>query len=196
MDRHIPVPDRDLDGPFLMPIEAVHTIPGRGTVVTGRVERGRVKVGDKVEIAGRTDASREVVITGTQAFRKDIPEAHAGLNVGLLLRGLEREAALRGAVIIAPGSLRAHKAGAAEIFVLTAAEGGRHTPFATGYAPQFYFGASDVPAVLETDGAIEPGDRATVRFDLVRPTAFEPGMRFVIREGGKTIGAGVVTSAQ
>jgi elongation factor Tu len=196
MDRHIPVPERDLDGPFLMPIEGVHTIPGRGTVVTGRVERGRVKVGDKIEIAGRSDLAREVVVTGTQAFRKDIPEATAGLNVGLLLRGLERNDVDRGAVVIAPKSLRAHSQGAAEIFVLTAAEGGRHTPFASGYAPQFYFGAADVPAVLDTDGAIEPGDRATVRFTLTRPTAFDPGMRFVIREGGKTIGAGVVTSAQ
>jgi elongation factor Tu len=195
MDRHIPVPERDANGPFLMPIEAVHTIPGRGTVVTGRVERGRVKVGDRIEIAGRTDRAREVVVTGTQAFRKDIPEATAGLNVGLLLRGLDREEVARGEVVIAPGSLRAHQAGAAEIFVLTAAEGGRHTPFATGYAPQIYFGASDVPAVLDTDGAVEPGDRATVRFTLPRPTAFEPGMRFVIREGGKTVGAGVVTAA-
>jgi elongation factor Tu len=195
MDRHIPVPDRDLEGPLLMPIEAVHTIPGRGTVVTGRVERGRVKVGDRVEIAGRVELGREVVVTGTQAFRRDIPEAHAGLNVGLLLRGLERDEVARGQVVIAPGSLRAHSTGAAEIFVLTAAEGGRHTPFATGYAPQFYFGASDVPALLDTDGAVEPGDRATVRFTLGKPTAFEPGMRFVIREGGKTIGAGVVTSA-
>ncbi len=195
MDEHIPVPERDVNAPFLMPIEAVHTIPGRGTVVTGRVERGRVKVGDKVEIAGRSDRGREVVVTGTQAFRKDIPEASAGLNVGVLLRGLERDEVARGQVVIAPGSLRAHTSGAAEIFVLTAAEGGRHTPFATGYAPQLYFGASDVPAVLDTDGAIDPGDRATVRFTLVRPTAFEPGMRFVMREGGKTIGAGVVTSA-
>jgi elongation factor Tu len=195
MDRHIPVPERDLEGPFLMPIEAVHTIPGRGTVVTGRVERGCVKVGDRVEIAGRSDRGREVVVTGTQAFRRDVPEAAAGLNVGLLLRGLDREEVARGQVVIAPGSLRAHDSGAAEIFVLTAAEGGRHTPFASGYAPQFYFGATDVPAVLDIDGAVEPGDRATVRFALAKPTAFEPGMRFVIREGGKTIGAGIVTSA-
>jgi elongation factor Tu len=195
MEQHIAVPPRDLEGPFLMPIEAVHTIPGRGTVVTGRVERGRVKVGDKVEVAGRVDDGKVVVVTGTQAFRKDIPEASAGFNVGILLRGLDRDDVARGQVLIAPGSLRAHGRGVAEIFVLTAAEGGRHTPFASGYAPQFYFGASDVPAVLDTDGTVEPGDRATVRFDLARPTAFEPGMRFVIREGGKTIGAGVVTAA-
>ncbi len=195
MDRHIAVPQRDTEGPFLMPIESVHTIEGRGTVVTGRVERGRVKVGDKVELAGRTDRGREVVVTGTQAFRKDVPEAVAGMNVGLLLRGLDRDEVARGQVVITPGSLRAHQAGAAEIFVLTAAEGGRHTPFATGYAPQLFFGASDVSAVLETDATVDPGDRATVRFTLARPTAFEPGMRFVMREGGKTIGAGIVISA-
>ncbi len=196
MDQHIVVPPRDVDGPFLMPIEAVHTIEGRGTVVTGRVERGRVKVGDRVEIAGRNDEGRAVVVTGTQAFRKDIPEATAGLNVGLLLRGLDRDEVARGQVVIAPGSLHAHRGGEAEIFVLTAAEGGRHTPFSTGYAPQLFFGATDVSAVLETDAVVEPGDRATIRFQLARPTAFEPGMRFVLREGGKTIGAGVVTSAR
>ena len=195
MDRHIAVPERDTEGPFLMPIESVHTIEGRGTVVTGRVERGRIKVGDKVELAGRTDRGREVVVTGTQSFRKDVPEAIAGMNVGLLLRGLDRDEVARGQVVITPGSLRAHHGGSAEIFVLTAAEGGRHTPFATGYAPQLFFGASDVSAVLDTDGAVEPGDRATVRFTLTRPTAFEPGMRFVMREGGKTIGAGIVTAA-
>ena len=171
MDEHITVPPRDLDGPFLMPIEAVHTIEGRGTVVTGRVERGRVKVGDRVEIAGRNDEGRAVVVTGTQAFRKDIPEAVAGLNVGLLLRGLDRDEVARGQVVIAPGSLHAHRSGEAEIFVLTAAEGGRHTPFATGYAPQLYFGTTDVSAVLQTDAAVEPGDRATIRFELAAVAA-------------------------
>ena len=194
MDEHFQTPERDMDSPFLLPIEHVYTIPGRGTVVTGRVERGRVKVGDKVEIAGRRDDEREVVVTGTQAFHKDIPEAHAGLNVGLLLRGVARDEVERGQVIVAPGSIRSHLAGSAEIFVLTKDEGGRHTPFGTGYTPQFFFGASDVSATLETtdNALVEPGDRATVGFKLDKPSAFEPGMRFAIREGGKTVGAGVV----
>jgi len=194
MDRHVVPPPRDLAAPFLMPVESVHTIPGRGTVVTGRVERGRIKVGDRVEIAGRSESARAVVVTGTQAFHKDIPEAAAGLNVGLLLRGVEREEVERGQVIIAPGSLRSHARGRAEIFVLTKEEGGRHTPFGTGYTPQFYFGATDVSATIDVGdaAAIAPGDHATVDFRLNRPTAFEAGMRFAIREGGKTVGAGKV----
>jgi len=197
MDAHFKAPDRDMDSPFLLPIEHVYTIPGRGTVVTGRVERGRVRVGDRVEIAGRRDDGREVVVTGTQAFHRDIPEAHAGLNVGLLLRGVARDEVERGQVIVAPGSIRSHTSGSAEIFVLTKEEGGRHTPFGSGYTPQLFFGASDVSATLRTDedAAVEPGDRATVAFTLDKPTAFEPGMRFAIREGGKTVGAGVVLDA-
>jgi elongation factor Tu len=197
LDEHVAVPDRDMDAPFMMPIEGVHTIPGRGTVVTGRVERGRIKMGDKVEIAGQSDKEREVVVTGTQAFHKDIPEAVAGLNVGLLLRGVDRDEVVRGQVIIAPGSIKSHGGGKAEIFVLTKDEGGRHTPFGTGYTPQFFFGASDVTATIEVDqdAVIEPGDRATIAFKLFKPTAFEQGMRFAIREGGKTVGAGFVTEA-
>lgn len=197
MDQHIGVPVRDLEAPFLLPIESVHTIPGRGTVVTGRVERGRLKAGDKVQVAGRSEAGRDVVVTGTQAFHRDIPEAHAGLNVGLLLRGVERDEVQRGQVIIAPDSIGAHSKGRAEIFVLTADEGGRHTPFATGYTPQFYFGAADVSATIEvdTEAPVSPGDHATVGFALGKPTAFEVGMRFAIREGGKTVGAGKIIAA-
>lgn len=196
MDEHIVVPPRDFDAPFLLPVESVHTIPGRGTVVTGRVERGRVVVGDKVQVAGRRESGRDVVVTGTQAFHRDIPEAHAGLNVGLLLRGVERDEVQRGQVIIAPGSIGAHSGGRAEIFVLTEDEGGRHTPFATGYTPQFYFGAADVSATIELDAesVVSPGDHATVGFALGKPTAFEVGMRFAIREGGKTVGAGKIVA--
>lgn len=196
MDNNIPMPERNMDAPFLMPIEGVHTIKGRGTVVTGKVDRGQVKVGEKVEIAGRTDKEREVVVIGTQAFHKDIEAAVAGQNVGLLLRGVERDEVVRGQVIIEPDSIKSHGGGKAEIFVLTKDEGGRHTPFGSGYKPQFYFGASDVSATLEAEGTISPGDRATVGFKLDKPTAFEKGMRFAIREGGKTVGAGVVIEAE
>lgn len=194
LDRHIRVPERDLDGAFLMPIEGVHSIVGRGTVVTGRVERGRLRVGDSVEIAGRNESGRNVVVTGIQAFHKDVPEAKAGLNVGLLLRGVECRDVVRGQVLIAPASLGTHESARAEIFVLTAKEGGRHTAFNSGYMPQLFFGASDVTATVETEGdrPVSPGDRATVQLALHRATAFEPGMRFAIREGGKTVGAGVV----
>jgi len=196
LDTKIPLPERDANAPFLMPIEDVFSIPGRGTVVTGRVERGTVKVGDKVELAGKSEEAQEVVVTGTQAFRKNIPAAVAGLNVGLLLRGMPRDGVQRGQVIVAPGSVQSHSTGEAEIFVLTKAEGGRHTPFGTGYKPQFYFGAADVSATLETaeHAMIEPGDNTTIKFKLDKPTAFEQGMRFAIREGGKTVGAGVITA--
>jgi len=196
MDEHLPVPKRDRESPFLMPIENVHTIPGRGTVVTGRVERGILTKGQTVEIVGRTDGKPlAAVVTGIQAFHKDIPEAAAGLNIGMLLRGIDRDEVLRGQVAVAPGSLLPHEKGKAEIFTLTAKEGGRHTSFSGGYRPQFYFGATDVTAaVVPEDGkVVEPGDRATVDFELVSPVACEPGMRFAIRGGGKTVGAGMVT---
>ena len=195
MDEHVHIPDRDMDAPFLMPIENVYSIPGRGTVVTGKVDRGRLRPGDKIEIAGRRDDGREVVVTGAQSFHKDIEEAFAGLNVGLLLRGVDRDEVQRGQVAVAPGSIRSHSGGRAEIFVLTEEEGGRHTAFGTGYTPQFFFGAADVSATLKVDGTVAPGDRATITFELDKPTAFEPGMRFAIREGGKTVGAGVVLEA-
>jgi elongation factor Tu len=195
MDDHLVVPERDETGAFLMPIEGVNTISGRGTVVTGRVERGSIPVGTEVQIVGRTDSKPIVaVVTGIQAFHKDIPAAKAGLNVGMLLRGVERDAVQRGQVAIKPDSIKPHKVGKAEIFTLSEKEGGRHTGFGTGYSPQFFFGASDVTAVVDVGevGSVTPGDRAEIAFTLNKPVACEPGMRFAIREGGKTVGAGVV----
>jgi elongation factor Tu len=195
LDTSIPDPVRDFDSPFLMPIEGVHTIEGRGTVVSGRVERGTLKVGDKVEIVGLDNEGRELVVTGTQAFRKDVPEVRAGMNVGLLLRGLKRDGVERGQVLSAPGAIKAHTSGRAQIFVLTKEEGGRHTPFAGGYQPQFFFGVTDVTGIIHVadDGVVSPGDQAEVSFDLRKPVGIEKGMRFAIREGGKTVGAGLVT---
>ena len=195
MDEHLIVPERDESAPFLMPIEGVCTIPGRGTVVTGRVERGSIPVGTEVEVVGRTDNKPIMaVVTGIQAFHKDIPDAKAGLNVGILLRGVDRDDVQRGQVAIAPGSIQPHKVGKAEIFTLSEKEGGRHTGFGTGYSPQFFFGASDVTAVVDVGevGSVAPGDRAEISFVLNKPVACEKGMRFAIREGGKTVGAGVV----
>jgi elongation factor Tu len=195
LDVAIPDPVRDFDSPFLMPIEGVHTIPGRGTVVSGRVERGVVKVGDAVEIVGLDNGGAEVVVTGTQAFRKNVAEARAGMNVGLLLRGLKREDVQRGQVLSAPGAIRAHTKGKAQIFVLTQEEGGRHTPFASGYRPQLFFGVTDVTGVIQVDEgkSVHPGDQAEIAFELTKPVGIEAGVRFAIREGGKTVGAGLVT---
>jgi elongation factor Tu len=178
-----------------MPIEGVHTIEGRGTVVTGRIERGTVKVGDKVEIVGLDNEGAEVVVTGTQSFHKDVAVARAGMNVGLLLRGLKRDDVERGQVLSAPGAIKAHTKAKAQIFVLTKEEGGRHTPFTSGYAPQFFFGVTDVTGTVHLDeGAlVAPGDRADVSFELKKPVGLEKGVRFAIREGGKTVGAGLVT---
>jgi elongation factor Tu len=192
LDTHIPDPTRDYVSPFLMPVEDVFTIAGLGTIVTGRVERGVLPVGATVEIVGRAETNG-VVVTGIQSFHKDRPEARAGDNVGLRLRGVRRDDIARGDVITAPGAVRAHAQGEAEVYVLAAAEGGRHTPFASGYTPQFFFGATDVTGELDTDAAVEPGEHACVRFRFVRPIGVEPGMRFALREGGRTIGAGVVT---
>jgi elongation factor Tu len=197
LDR-MKVPERDVAGPFLMPIEGVCTIPGRGTVVTGRVERGTLALGQAIQVVGRNDGEPlAAVVTGIQMFHKNIPEAKAGLNVGLLLRGVDRDQVERGQVVIQPGSMHPHREGAAEIFTLTEREGGRHTGFGSGYSPQFFFGACDATAVLDVGevGTVSPGDRATVKFKLGKPVAFEPGMRFAIREGGKTVGAGVVLAA-
>ena len=196
LDTHIPDPVRDFDAPFLMPIEGVHTIEGRGTVVSGRVERGVLKVGDKVEIVGLDNEGAEVVVTGTQAFRKDIPQARAGMNVGLLLRGLKRDDVERGQVLSAPGAIKARTKGKAQIFVLTKEDGGRHTPFASGYQPQFFFGVTDVSGTIhlaDESGVVSPGDSTEISFDLGKPVGIEQGMRFAIREGGKTVGAGLVT---
>ena len=196
MDTYFQVPERDLESPFLMPIEGVCTIPGRGTVITGRVERGRLAVGDTIELVGRSeDKPRSVVVTGIQAFHRDIPSADAGLNVGMLLRGVERGEVERGQVAIAPGSLQPHVAGRAEVLTLSTKEGGRHTAFTSGYRPQLYFGATDVSATLDVGevGRVDPGQRAEIGFRLDKPVACEPGMRFAIREGGRTVGAGFVT---
>jgi elongation factor Tu len=197
LDTRIPDPVRDYSGPFMMPVEGVHTIAGRGTVVSGRVERGVIRVGDSLEIVGLSRAGEEqVVVTGVQSFRKDVAEARAGMNVGLLLRGVKRDDVVRGQVVVKPGALKPHRAGRAQIFVLSKDEGGRHTPFGSGYQPQFYFGPTDVTGVIRVDtetGMVEPGAQAQVSFELNKPVAIETGMRFAMREGGKTIGAGVVT---
>jgi len=194
LDERIPLPERDLTSPFLMPIEGVCTIPGRGTVVTGRIERGVLRLQDEVELVGRTDAARSVVVIGIQEFHKDVREAVAGHNVGLLLRGVGRNEVVRGQTLIARGSVTAHRSGSAAIFLLSASEGGRRTPCRTGYTPQFYFGASDVPGkLILRDPSLGPGERAEVEFELGHAIALEAGMRFAMREGGRTVGAGIVS---
>ena len=199
MDTHFPAPERDLASPFLMPIEDVFTIEGRGTVVTGRVERGVLPVGAGVEIVGLTDDGkpRVVVVTGIQSFHKDRPEAAAGENVGLLLRGVRREEVVRGQVVSVPGAIQPHAVGQADVYVLGAKEGGRHTPFGTGYMPQFFFGATDVTGILEVSGeVVQPGERTRVVFRLQHAVGIEPGMRFALREGKRTVGAGIVLSVE
>lgn len=191
----LPAPERDYTSPFMMPIEDVFSIPGRGTVVTGRVDRGTIKVGQAVEIVGLESEGREVVVTGTQAFHKDVPEARAGMNVGLLLRGVKRDEVRRGQILAVPKSIKPHVRAEAEILVLTSAEGGRHKPFGTGYTPQFFFGTTDVTGVIDVGdvGVVNPGDRAKITFKLLKPVGLEEKMRFAIREGGKTVGAGFIT---
>jgi len=196
LDR-VPEPVRDLDAPFAMPIEDVFHIKGRGTVVSGRVERGRAVVGDRVEIVGLVapELQRDgVVVTGTQQYRRDVPEAAAGMNVGLLLRGVDRHEVRRGQMIAARGSIRPHSLARAEIFVLAADEGGRRTPFHSGYRPQAFIGTTDVTCVVTVpDGsAVHPGDHTTVELRLTRPAAMEVGTRIALREGGRTVGAGIV----
>ena len=202
IDAHIPDPTRDFDSPFMLPIESVHTIEGRGTVVTGRIARGVLPVGAKVEIIGLLDEDakpREVVVTGIQMFHKDLPEARAGENCGFLLRGVKRDEVVRGQVLIAPGSVKPHAKARAELFLLTAKEGGRHTPLIKGYKPQFFFGTTDVTGTISDLGVndlLTPGDHAEVGLELMKPVGMEPGMRFAVREGGKTVGAGVVLSVE
>jgi elongation factor Tu len=194
LDEHVPTPERDLASPFLMPIEGVCTILGRGTVVTGRIERGKLTLGQEVELVGRSEAARAVVVTGIQEFHRDVPEAMAGHNVGLLLRGIGRDEVVRGQTLIARGSVTAHRSGTAQVFLLSASEGGRKTPCGSGYTPQFYFGASDVPGkLLLAERVLGPGERGEVEFELGHATALEAGMRFAMREGGRTVGAGVVS---
>ncbi|MDP1828754.1 MAG: elongation factor Tu [Archangium sp.] len=196
LDTRVPLPTRDETGPFLMPVEDVFTIAGRGTVVTGRVQRGVIRQLDEVEVVGGGEPMRSVV-TGIEAFHELLPEARAGDNVGLLLRGLERDVLTRGQLIVAPGTIHPHRVGEAELFTLSEKEGGRHTPFGTGYMPQFYFGATDVTGTLEVRGdAVVPGDRALVGFTLQRAVGIEAGMRFALREGGRTIGAGIITAVR
>lgn len=191
----LPAPERDFDSPFMMPIEDVFSISGRGTVVTGRADRGTLRVGDAIEIVGLAGEGREVVVTGTQAFHKDVDEVRAGMNVGLLLRGVKRDEVRRGQIVAAPGSIESHTQAEAEILVLTEAEGGRHKPFGTGYTPQFFFGTTDVTGTIDVGdvGIVNPGDRATISFKLKKEVGIEEKMRFAIREGGKTIGAGFIT---
>src|SRR4051812_18033920 len=195
MDRYIPVPKREVDKPFLMPVEDVFSISGRGTVVTGRIERGIVKVNDEVEIIGLVPTVK-TTCTGVEMFRKLLDEGQAGDNVGVLLRGTKREEVQRGQVLAKPGSITPHTKFEAEVYVLTKEEGGRHTPFFSGYRPQFYFRTTDVTGSANLLGGAEmcmPGDNARVQVELSKPIAMDEGVRFAIREGGKTVGSGVVT---
>ncbi|HXJ91287.1 MAG TPA: elongation factor Tu [Terriglobia bacterium] len=195
VDKYVPLPVRDVDKPFAMPIEDIFSISGRGTVVTGRIERGKVKVGEEIEIVGFRETQKKVV-TGVEMFRKLLDEGIAGDNVGLLLRGTEKEDVERGQVVCKPGSITPHKKFKAEAYILTKEEGGRHTPFFTGYRPQFYFRTTDVTGDVKLAEGVEmvmPGDNATVGIELISPVAMEKGLRFAIREGGHTVGAGAVT---
>jgi elongation factor Tu len=196
IDSYIPVPERDIDKPFLLAIEDVFSITGRGTVVTGRVERGKLGLQEEVEIVGFTDSIRKTVVTGIEMFRKTLDSAVAGDNVGLLLRGVEKDEVERGQVVCKPGTISPHTKFNSEVYVLTKEEGGRHTPFFTGYRPQFYFRTTDVTGSLKLPDGVEmvmPGDNINLYVELITPVALEEGLRFAIREGGHTVGAGVVT---
>ncbi|HAW71206.1 MAG TPA: elongation factor Tu [Firmicutes bacterium] len=196
VDKYIPTPQRAVDKPFLMPVEDVFTITGRGTVATGRVERGTVKVGEEVHIIGLQEEIRKTVVTGVEMFRKLLDQAEAGDNVGLLLRGIDRKDVERGQVLAKPGSITPHTKFEGEVYVLSKDEGGRHTPFFNGYRPQFYFRTTDVTGVAKLPEGVEmvmPGDNIKMYIELITPIAMEEGLRFAIREGGRTVGAGVVT---
>jgi len=195
VDKYIPIPQREIEKPFLMPVEDIFTISGRGTVATGRVERGKVKVGEEIEIVGIRDTVKRVV-TGVEMFRKLLDEGLAGDNVGLLLRGTDKNEVERGQVIAAPGSITPHTHFKAQAYVLTKEEGGRHTPFFNGYRPQFYFRTTDVTGVAELPEGTEmvmPGDNVNLTIKLITPIAMEKGLRFAIREGGRTVGAGTIS---
>ncbi|RKP45094.1 elongation factor Tu [Cohnella endophytica] len=199
IEKFIPNPERATDKPFLMPVEDVFTITGRGTVATGRVERGIIKVGDEAEIIGLHEETRKSVVTGVEMFRKLLDQAQAGDNIGALLRGVDRKDIERGQVIAKPGSVKPHTEFTAQIYVLTSAEGGRHKPFFTGYRPQFYFRTTDVTGIINLPEGTEmvmPGDNIEVTVQLIAPIAVEEGTRFAIREGGRTVGAGAVASIQ
>ncbi|GAB6934814.1 MAG: elongation factor Tu [Bacillota bacterium] len=196
VDEYIPTPQREVDKPFLMPIEDVFTITGRGTVATGRVERGTLKVGDEVEIVGLRDEIKKTTVTGVEMFRKILDQAEAGDNIGALLRGVDRKEVERGQVLAKPGTVKPHTKFKAEVYVLTKEEGGRHTPFFNGYRPQFYFRTTDVTGTIKLPEGVEmvmPGDNVNFEVELIAPIALENGTRFAIREGGRTVGAGVVT---
>ena len=196
VDEFIPTPERAVDKPFLMPVEDIFSITGRGTVATGRVERGTVKVQDTVEIVGLTEEKRQVVVTGVEMFRKLLDEAYAGDNIGLLLRGVQRNEIERGQVLAKPGTINPHTKFSSEVYVLKKEEGGRHTPFVNGYRPQFYFRTTDVTGVVKLPDGVEmvmPGDNIRMDIELISPIAIEEGLRFAIREGGRTVGSGVVT---
>ncbi|MBI4064066.1 MAG: elongation factor Tu [Elusimicrobia bacterium] len=198
LDASIPEPQRDIDKPFLMAVEDVFSITGRGTVATGRVERGKLKVGDNLEIVGIKDTSKTVA-TGIEMFQKTLDEAIAGDNVGVLLRGVEKEGIERGQVLAAPGTIKPHKVFKGQVYILNKEEGGRHTPFFKGYRPQFYFRTTDVTGEVELPASVEmvmPGDNIEIRGKLINPIAMEKGVRFAIREGGKTVGAGVVAAIE
>jgi len=195
VDDYIPTPERDVDKPFLMSVEDIFTITGRGTVATGRVERGRLKLGEEVEIVGLRADAKKTVATGIEMFRKVLDEAVAGDNVGVLLRGVEHDEIERGMVLAKPGSIHPHTKFTAEVYILTKDEGGRHTPFFTGYRPQFYFRTTDVTGDVKLPDGVEmvmPGDNVTMEAALITPIALEEGQRFAVREGGRTVGAGVV----
>ncbi|WP_263634662.1 EF-Tu C-terminal domain-related protein, partial [Geomonas subterranea] len=196
VDAYIPEPQRAIDKPFLMPVEDVFSISGRGTVATGRVERGIVKVGEEVEIVG-IKATTKTTVTGVEMFRKLLDEGRAGDNIGALLRGVKREEIERGQVLAKPGSITPHTKFKAEAYILSKEEGGRHTPFFNGYRPQFYFRTTDVTGVVDLEAGVEmvmPGDNVSVTVNLITPIAMDEGLRFAIREGGRTVGAGVVAS--
>jgi elongation factor Tu len=196
VDSYIPTPERASDKPFLMPVEDVFSITGRGTVATGRVERGTIKVGETVEIVGLSDTSRSTVVTGVEMFRKLLDQAIAGDNIGALLRGVQRTDIERGQVLAKPGTIKPHTHFNSSVYVLTKEEGGRHKPFFPGYRPQFYFRTTDVTGTIELPEGVEmvmPGDNIKMTIKLITPIAIEPGLRFAIREGGRTVGAGVVS---
>ena len=199
VDSYIPTPQRPIDQPFLMPVEDVFTITGRGTVATGRVERGTIKVGDAVEIVGLADKPKDTVVTGVEMFRKILDLAEAGDNIGALLRGIDRKDVERGQVLAKPGTIHPHTKFKAQVYVLTKDEGGRHTPFFNGYRPQFYFRTTDVTGVITLPEGTEmcmPGDNVKMEVELITPIAIEAGLRFAIREGGRTVGAGVVSEIE
>ena len=199
VDEYVPEPERDIDKPFLMPVEDVFTITGRGTVATGRVEQGVVKTGEEVEIVGIHKETAKTVVTGVEMFRKLLDQGQAGDNVGCLLRGVKREDVERGQVLSKPGSITPHTKFEAQVYVLSKEEGGRHTPFFKGYRPQFYFRTTDVTGVVELKEGVEmvmPGDNAEMTVELIQPIAMDEGLRFAIREGGRTVGAGAVTKIE